>query len=195
MMRHVQILRTLASEALHFPERVLHGRRHRSVRRRVLALPPIRSVLFICHGNVCRSPFAAAVFERAVRACGVDIEVDSAGIIGPDRQSPAGALAAAARLDIDLTAHRSKLIGPSLLETADLLVVMAAEQGIALRRQSGGVRGSVVVLGDLDPDSIRRRTILDPWGGDDAAFDASYSRIERCIGQLVSLVAETHLAP
>lgn len=161
----------------------------------MLAAGRIRSVLFICHGNVCRSPFAAAVFERAVRASGLDIQVDSAGFIGPDRQSPAGALAAAARLDVDLTAHRSKLIRPALLDTADLMVVMAAEQAIALRRQFGDVRGLVVVLGDLDPDSIRRRTILDPWGGDDAAFNASYSRVERCVRQLVYLVAETHRAP
>lgn len=152
-------------------------------------------MLFICHGNVCRSPFAAAVFERAVRASGLGIHVDSAGFIGPDRQSPAGALAAAARLDVDLTAHRSKLIRPSLLDAADLMVVMAEEQAIALRRQFGDVRGLVVVLGDLDPDSIRRRTILDPWGGDDAAFNASYSRVERCVRQLVYLVAETHRAP
>ncbi|RDV24257.1 low molecular weight phosphotyrosine protein phosphatase [Alteromonas aestuariivivens] len=58
-----------------------------------MAHPP--AVLFVCLGNICRSPTAEAVFRQKARAAGVDVEVDSAGTHGyhigkaPDKRSQA----------------------------------------------------------------------------------------------------------
>lgn len=49
---------------------------------------PIRSVLFVCLGNICRSPSAEAVFRDKVRRAGFAIEVDSAGTQGYHTGSP-----------------------------------------------------------------------------------------------------------
>ena len=182
--------RSLAAAAWHLPERILHGTRRSAARRSVARSAPVRSALFICHGNVCRSPFAAAVFARAVRdTLGAAVTVSSAGFVGPGRQPPATALDAARRRGIDMTDHRSALITPQALNAADLVVVMAAEQSHALVRTLGSARPTMVVLGDLDPQPIVRRTIRDPWGGDGAVFDESYARVERCVADLVAVLA------
>jgi protein-tyrosine-phosphatase len=181
--------RRFGASVFHFPERIFHPGRRARARRAVAAAEPIRRVLFICYGNVCRSPFAALFFARAsVRAGNGAIEVSSAGFVGPDRQPPVKALSAAMRRGLDMTAHRSALVTPAALNQADLVVVMEARQATALQRWVGRPRGTVLVLGDLDPQPIIRRTVLDPWGGDDVAFEHSYGRIERCITELVKVM-------
>lgn len=166
-------------------DRALHSRRRASARQRIAAMAPMRSALFVCHGNVCRSPFAAAVFARSMRnRWDVQLTIRSAGFVGPRRPPPIAALEAALRRQIDLSAHRSTVIMTRTVNSADLVVVMAADQAEGLRQRFGTIRGTLVVLGDFDPGNIRRRTIIDPWGHDDAVFDESYDRIERCITEL-----------
>ena len=192
MARLGRRLRSSAGVVWHYPERILHRIRGASARRRVARAVPIGSALFICHGNVCRSPFAAIVFARTMRdATGTDLLVSSAGFIGPGRQPPSAALDAARRRHVDMTEHRSALVTPQSLAVADLVVVMGAEQAVALRNTIARPRGTVLVLGDLDPHPIVRRTIRDPWGGSDAVFDESYDRVERCVAELVRSLTES----
>ena len=55
-------------------------------------------------------------------------------------------------------------------------------------RRSGGGRVEVIVLGDLDPEPIFSRTIVDPWAEDDTVYEESYDRIDRCVRELVRLM-------
>ena len=153
-----------------------------------------RSVLFVCHANVCRSPFAAAAFRAALPArLRPKLKVASLGFIEPGRASPERAIAAASRRGIDLSSHRSALLKGDAVRTSDLVVVMSPEQATAV--QSTFTRDSlVIVLGDLDPLPIESRTIQDPWGADDATYEASYARIERCVRALAHAVAKSEQA-
>jgi len=69
-------------------------------------------VLFVCLGNICRSPLAEAAFRRELKAIGLEAEADSAGIgdwhIGeaPDRR----AQAVAKRNGIDISGYRARLV-------------------------------------------------------------------------------------
>lgn len=86
------------------------------------------SVLFVCMGNICRSPTAEGVFRRLVdeRAPGLDLEIDSAGThdyhVGepPDER----AVAAAARRGIDLGRLRARQVADADFERFDLIVAM-----------------------------------------------------------------------
>ena len=169
------------------PDRVMHTERRAAAAKRLEATPP-RTVLFICHGNVCRSPFAAAVLARAAESLNTRVSIGSAGFIGPNRPSPPEALASALRFGIDLSAHRSTLITPEAIGSSDLVVVMSAAQARAIER-TYRVRQPPLVLGDLDPGPIESRTIVDPWGGPPELFDASYARIERCVRELTLHIA------
>ena len=85
-------------------------------------------ILFVCMGNICRSPTAEGVFRRLVaeRAPGMAIEVDSAGThdyhVGdpPDPRS----IAAASRRGVDLSHLRARMVSDEDFERFDLIIAM-----------------------------------------------------------------------
>lgn len=172
----------------HVPDRALHSLRRRQAARRLRGRLPA-SVIFVCHGNICRSPFAAALFDRLAREqLPARVATSSLGFIGPGRRPPPAALAAATRRGLNISAHRSRLVTPKAIRAAGLTVVMSGEQAHMIRRLADP-GAKVLVLGDLDPSPISARTIIDPWGASDAVFDESYARIDRCVRELVRLIA------
>lgn len=165
---------------------LLHPARRRAAQRRLKDANP-RSLLFICHGNICRSPFAAAMLASALPpALARAVTVASAGFIGPGRSPPLHALNTARAHGVDISNHRSATISPESLNAADLVVVMsgAQQRGLASRVAAGA---KVLVLGDLDPLPIKQRTIPDPWEGPVDAFEESYGRITRCVRELIRI--------
>lgn len=82
--------------------------------------------------------------------------------------------------------HRSTLVFAQAVRSSDLVVVMSASQARAIKRVAGAASTPLVlVLGDLDPEPILTRTIVDPWGLANEVFDESYERIDRCIDELI----------
>jgi protein-tyrosine phosphatase len=170
-------------------ERWLHPSRRRRALARLRRHRMPRSVVFVCHGNICRSPYAAGAFRaRLGPHAGVVIRVQSAGFIGPDRPAPRFAVDEAAARGVDLRGHRSTLVSAPGLRDAELIVVMEPVQAEALRVRFGAP-GPVVVLADLDPHSDGGRTIVDPVDKPRAVFAASYDRIDRCVAVLADAVA------
>lgn len=177
--------RAAARAAMHIPERVWHPIFRRAARRRLAEHGIAERVVFICYGNICRSPFAVEVFKRSIVALARrDASVRSAGFIGPNREPPEAAQRVALRRGYDVSAHRSSLIEPWVL-SAELIVVMDPAQAVELRNRFGRPHGVLLVLGDLDPRGAQQRTIRDPWGCEDAIFDQSFARIERCVDAMV----------
>jgi protein-tyrosine-phosphatase len=165
------------------PDRLLHPLHRRRALAALRKRPAPVSVLVVCHGNICRSPFAAARLGGYVAPAGV--RVGSAGFIGPNRPCPPEAVTAAARRGVDLAAHRSQLLTADVARRADLIVVMDPAQGRAIRERFGRLLRDIVVLGDLDPAPLARRTIHDPVDQSLQVFEQSYARIERCVVELV----------
>ena len=164
------------------PDRLLHAARRRAALATLLARRPPAHVLVVCNGNIFRSPFAAAVLERAA---GPRVQVDSGGWIGPGRPSPAGALTAAARFGVDLSAHRAQLVTAEVVRWADLVLVMDERQRRTVCDRFGRRSRDVVILGDLDPQPIVSRGIEDPVEQSVAVCQRAYARIERCMAELV----------
>jgi protein-tyrosine phosphatase len=85
----------------------------------------VNRVLVVCTANQCRSPLAAAVLSDRLHRLGLDLTVASAGT-----QAVAGlpatesTRAAAARIGLDLSAHRSRRTDPELVGAADLVLTM-----------------------------------------------------------------------
>ncbi|HXL35350.1 MAG TPA: hypothetical protein VN953_10530 [Gemmatimonadales bacterium] len=160
------------------PDRLLHPMRRRKALEKLRERTRPATVLVVCHGNICRSPFAAALLGRELAAFGIDVQ--SAGFIGFNRPSPAEAIAAAVRHNVDLTAHRSRLLTTSVVRAADLIVVVDQAQRRLLCERFGRSPGDVVVLGDFDPEPVESRTIRDPVNEDLEVFAEVYERIARC---------------
>jgi protein-tyrosine phosphatase len=167
-----------------FTARLMHWwRRHRTVRRLARrAHPP--SLLFLCHGNQCRSPYAAGAARRLLPDW---VDVTSAGFLAPGRRSPPDAIAAAAELGVDLSAHRSALLTIDHFRNAELVVVMDRDQRRRVVTMRPSLAGRVVLLGDLDPVPATGRDVPDPVNQPLDAFRSSYTRIDRCVRALVAV--------
>jgi protein-tyrosine phosphatase len=169
----------------HAPDRLAHGIRRERALKQLAALAEVRGVLVVCHGNVCRSPYAALALRRRLEANGDVIQVASAGFVGPNRAPPTDAVAVAGARGTDLTAHRSQLLSRSLLDAATVVLVMNTRQRATISARRPELTGRIIVLGDLDPQPISTREIVDPWGRSRETFEDSYNRIDRCMAQFL----------
>ena len=145
------------------------------------ALPerPIGCVLVLCHGNICRSPFAAAYLAQR----SPEIDVRSGGFAAGDA-APADptAVRVAARFGRDLSQHRSRPLAPADLEEPDLVLVMEASQAAAFRARAPALAARVYRLGDFL--ATRPFVISDPWGCSEAVFDRSFAQIATALDRL-----------
>lgn len=86
----------------------------------------VKRVLFVCLGNICRSPAADGIFSKQARAAGLDIQVDSAGTsdwhIGNEPYDPM--IRAAASRGYDLSPLRARQFTTDDFETFDLIIGM-----------------------------------------------------------------------
>lgn len=89
---------------------------------------------------------------------------------------------------VDLEGHRSRVLTPELLSGAELVVVMSRSQRRALRRDFDAGSAPVILLGDLDPESIDRRAITDPYDCPEEVFDSVFDRIDRCCREMIDVM-------
>jgi protein-tyrosine-phosphatase/predicted ATP-grasp superfamily ATP-dependent carboligase len=140
-------------------------------------------VVFICQGNICRSPFAAALFNALTGDA--RLFASSAGLIPlPGRPPPCEATDAAMEFGVNLDDHRSKAVSSEVVNSADLLVVFDHATDRNLRCSYPSLAKNIIRLGDfLDPPG----DITDPIGTDRSGFLTIYGMIERSVRRLLDL--------
>ena len=148
-----------------------------------------RRVLFVCLGNICRSPTAEAVFRGILRreAASLAVEADSAGTHAYHVGSPpdARAIAAAARRGFDLTGLRARVVRTEDFERFDLLLAMDDENYRELRRRApAAARERVRRLLDFAPE-LGRRDVPDPYYGGDQSFEDVLDLVEAAARGLI----------
>jgi protein-tyrosine phosphatase len=153
-------------------------------------------VLFVCMGNICRSPLAQGIFENVLRRQGLEDEVfvDSAGTgrwhVGepPDRR----ASGAASLRGLDISAQRARQIRPEDCENFDYILTMDEEN---YRAVAALCRGSAVVRPFLDfaPDSPERE-VPDPYYGGPDGFERVIDLVEEASEGLLDDIRERHLS-
>ena len=125
-----------------------------------------QQVLFVCTGNICRSPLAEALLRRDLKARGFpEIDVGSAGT-GAWDGAPAseGAYLVGLERGLDLSAHRARLLTRELVESADLVLTMARHHRARVEELGG--EGRVFVLGEYAGRDGDDAEVSDPFGGD-----------------------------
>ncbi len=192
----VDSLRSMARPGWRLLKRTVHRLtypiRHRLALRTAKRVGTPQSILFVCLGNICRSPYAARAILRELPASwGTIMQVDSAGFIGPNRPSPRFASEVANERGIDLSDHRSKLISSKIIDSTDLIVVMEPWQKRDVLRMSSRRDATVLVLGDLRPQAGERRSVLDPFDGKRELFEKSYDDVDVCVEQLARIMTDS----
>ena len=94
------------------------------------------NIVFVCTGNICRSPMAEGLFKKLLEECGrEDITCSSAGLAAPEG-SPASinAKIAAQELGVDISEHRSRLLTRAIARDADMIVCMTQDHYDILNR-------------------------------------------------------------
>jgi len=141
----------------------------------------IRRVLLVCTGNICRSPLAAVMLERALTQRNArDVDVRSAGT-GAWDGAPAseGAYLVALENGLDLSGHRAQLLTRDLVEGSDLILTMARHHRARVDELGG--QGRVSVLGEYIGKQADDAEVSDPFGGDLEIYRDTYTQLEAFI--------------
>ncbi|MFZ9052422.1 MAG: low molecular weight protein-tyrosine-phosphatase [Woeseiaceae bacterium] len=139
------------------------------------------SVLFVCMGNICRSPTAEGVFRHYVTEAGLAqrVDIDSAGThayhVGapPDRR----ALAAAARRGFSMGEIRARHISPDDFARFDLILAMDLDNLALLREQSEPEYHEKICL-FLEYASAQQTEVPDPYYGGATGFERVLDLVE-----------------
>ena len=138
----------------------------------------MHNVLFVCTGNTCRSPMAAAIFNKMVKDRGISgVRASSAGThaergMGPTPQ----AIAAARNRGLDIRRHRSRPLTHTLAADADLVLTMTGRHWYDATEFAP--RGKVAKLTAVGRDGDEGDDILDPFGGPVALYESVADQLE-----------------
>lgn len=163
------------------------GRRRRRARAQATALRNTvvsPKLVFVCQGNICRSPFAEALL-RARLPPGM-LKISSAGVMPqPGRPTPGFGLETAAAHGVDLSSHRSAWLSPELVDSACLLIVFDEFTRRSVFDRYPNLKTPVMLLGDL----VGLGDVVDPINGGAAEFTRVYSQIAAAITELARVIS------
>lgn len=154
------------------------------------------SVLFVCMGNICRSPTAQGVFRQRLRDEGLEgrVRIDSAGThayhVGepPDPRAQAAAL----RREVDLSDQRARQVEPRDFERFDYILAMDRDNLAMLQAVSGREHHQKIRLFLEFAPGAGRRDVPDPYYGGDGGFEKVLNLVEAAAGGLVQDIRERH---
>jgi protein-tyrosine phosphatase len=154
-----------------------------------------RRVLFVCMGNICRSPTAEGVFRKllADRAPELDVEVDSAGTHGYHDGSPPDprACRAAERRGVDLKPLRARRVDSRDFEHFELLLAMDEQnREFLLEICPPEYRSRIRLFLEFAPH-LERREVPDPYYGGSTGFEHVLDLVEEAAAGLIEHLRTT----
>lgn len=165
--------------------RLHHARRHPA--SLITRLAAAKSILVVCHGNIIRSPFAAALLAQAPDAPKT-IGIASAGLAAmAARPAHPIAVRAAAVHGVDLSAHAAGRVTAEAVAGADVIFVMDAAQSADLQRRFAGARPKTFLLTSLAPDAPLE--IRDPVDRDEPVFQRCFDDIRRAVRPIARVLS------
>lgn len=150
-------------------------------------------VLFVCLGNICRSPTAEAVVRELARRemPGLALEVDSAGTHGYHTGSPPDerSVAAARRRGYDLTPLRARVVDVEDFGQFDLVIAMDEVVFAGLQRMAPSAPAARIALFLEFAPGLGRRDVPDPYYGGPTGFEEVLDLVEEGARGLLAKLA------
>src|ERR1041385_2616967 len=155
----------------------------------------MKTVLFVCTGNVCRSPMAEGIFRHAVQGRG-NYRVISAGLGAMEGQPPSVyAVQAVKELGIDISSQRSRMLTPELVEHADYIFGMTHSHIDTVMLLYPHAAEKTFLLREFDETlDLFEKDISDPIGGSYDVYLSCRDQIEQGIASLLRFIQQTEPA-
>lgn len=153
--------------------------------------------MFVCTGNICRSPTAESVFAHQVKQAGLgdQVEADSAGTIGYHEGAPPDPRSQRAAEDrgYHMTGMQARLLRRGDFADFDLLLAMAREHERHMRSMSPPEHAGKVEMFLRYAPELDLRDVPDPYYGGERGFDDVLDMIEAASAGLLDHVRQTYL--
>lgn len=153
---------------------------------------PITKILFVCLGNICRSPFAEALFKKlSEQGHRKDLRADSAGLYALSGNSATYmAQKVAAEHGADLSGHEAKPVTKFLVDWSDLILVMEKSHGDEVNTNFPASEGKTLLMKNFARFGSRNRAIADPYGLNYEAYRFCYLDIEDAVSGLMDFLSD-----
>lgn len=140
-------------------------------------LKDLNNVLFLCYGNICRSPFAEYYFKKITEKRSLShIEVNSAGFVEETgRRTPDRFVNLLKVYGVDLAHHRSQLVSYEMLKAADTVFVMDLYVLDLLKKNFPEFSFKAKLIGEFSGNSEIQ--IIDPWSLEDSKALESFEHL------------------
>ncbi|MFI5348273.1 MAG: low molecular weight protein arginine phosphatase [Elusimicrobiota bacterium] len=143
-----------------------------------------REILFVCTGNICRSPVAEFLAEALAREAGLPLRAASAGVEAEIGQgmTPGAARTLASR-GVRGSKHVARQLDEAMLEAADKVYALTAAHKSIIVRRFPGYSAKVMVLREAAglPDA----DVEDPYGESDGVYESCALKIEEALDVLI----------
>jgi protein-tyrosine phosphatase len=152
----------------------------------------IARVLFVCHGNIMRSPVAEAMLKRELFKLGVaSLKVSSAGLHAvAGRSADPRALSVSREFGVSLVQHRSQLLTARLVDASDLVLVMDIVNAAEFLLLYPRAKAKLFLLRQFSRHNQEQgRDIPDPYPGDDEDMRGCCRMLEDCVAGLANGLA------
>src|SRR5215475_11329729 len=151
----------------------------------------MKTVLFVCTGNVCRSPMAEGIFRHAVQGHG-NYRVFSAGLGAMEGQPPSlYAVQAVKELGIDISGQRSRMLTPELVQQADYIFGMTHSHIDTVMLLYPQAAEKTFLLREFDETlDTFEKDISDPIGGSYEIYLNCRDQIEQGIVSLLRFIEQ-----
>ncbi|PYJ99171.1 MAG: ribose 5-phosphate isomerase B [Verrucomicrobia bacterium] len=152
----------------------------------------MRTILFVCTGNVCRSPMAEGLFRNAVKGRG-DFRVFSAGVGAIEGQPPSAyAVQALRELGIDISQQLSRMLTADVVNEADYIFGMTHGHVDAVNLLYPHATEKTFLLREFDETlDVFEKDISDPIGGSYEIYLDCRDQIEQGIASILKFIDQT----
>jgi protein-tyrosine-phosphatase len=151
--------------------------------------------MFVCLGNICRSPLAEAIFSKLVKERGLEetLWIESSGTanyhVGEEPDPRTISVALKNNISIE---HLAQQLKPVHFETFDYIIVMdESNKTNALKVASTKSEYTLNLMRDFDSVNTGS-AVIDPWFGDIDGFDTCYETLDRSCSEFLNYLIQKH---
>lgn len=147
----------------------------------------MKKVLFVCLGNICRSPLGEAIFNHKVG--GLQMKADSAGTAAyhvgenPDYRS----IAVAEQHGVPIS-HKARKFVAEDFERFDYVLAMDKNNYEDMKALASGPTDNLFLLREFDPEANGNLDVPDPYYGGPEGFEKVFQMVSRSVDELIRFI-------